>query len=105
MASSSHNTELNDGQLRNAVTLIAVFVSDSILDPHCGFEGQFAGAARIAVSREELVELLRRTLDALDSMGFSPELWSRLEQQLETAGLPDTASLRTFCEDSSPDGT
>lgn len=94
MPADTRASELNDEQLRQAAILISEFISDTILDPHCGFEGLFAGEARVAKSREELLGLLQRVLDSLNEFDFSAPALSRLDRQLLAADLPDLAGLQ-----------
>jgi len=93
MPADTQASELTDDQLRQAVILISEFISDTILDPHCGFEGLFAGGARVAGSREELLGLLQRVLESLIDMEFSDPVMSRLNSELLAAGLPAVSGL------------
>ncbi len=83
-------------KLRRAVILIARFISDNILDPHSGFEGQFIGAARIAQSSEELLVLLRRLMESLAIIGFSAQQLQQLDGHFETEGIPPLSFLKAL---------
>jgi hypothetical protein len=83
-------------KLRRAVILITRFISDNILDPHSGFEGQFLGAGRNAESVEELLVLLRRLMESLVIIGFSAQQLQQLDRHLQTEGIPPLSFLKTL---------
>jgi len=99
MSETSHSisaASITERQLRDAIITISVFVSDTILDPHSGFENLFAGNAGVAESRAELLELLSRLLLSLDEMQFDAATMERLAQRLQDANCPDLKDLRAL---------
>jgi len=84
-------------ELRRAAILISEFISDTILDPHTGFLEQFAGAARLATSRDELRELLGRLFETLEMLELPAEQMATLESSLAATGLPSLQNLQTIC--------
>ena len=83
-------------KLRRTVILITRFISDNILDPHSGFEGQFLGAGRNADSYQELLILLRRLTESLDLIGFPVQQMQQLDRQLKLEGIPPLSTLKTL---------
>ena len=80
--------------LRSAISLISQFVSESILDPHWGFQATFSGAGQYAENQQELCKLLQQLIETLDIVGFGEQRTQLLEQRLRAESLPSLAVLR-----------
>jgi len=90
----NNSYRISEESLRAAVILLTHFVSDQFLDPHAGFVGQFAGAARAAENYPELQEILSRLLGTFDAMEFNESQIVGLNQQLAAEDLPGLVALR-----------
>ena len=71
-------------------------ITKQTMDPHLYFERKYTAEINRADSAEAVIEILNGIALWLTSPEFGQESLDRLERDLDLAGLPSVASIRTL---------